>query len=223
MNPELWHVTYLLSRHSVLLQFVLFHEVTLVLNEWLDPSTWHVNIHSILHLCAITECNQALGLLQDRRSQLTARQTPALTAPTLGRGQYGTVLEWDGEGSFSMAAVPASPLSRSPFPPLFFCLSRCLPIGRDTGRPLFICPPRALQPFRGQTEKTVRVCLRWSHRAREGKGRCRGEGVWVQRGREAKWLRSCCRHAAPCDRTPLQSDGGKERWRGLGSASPGLK
>lgn len=131
--------------------------------------------------------------------------------PDVGKGTA-----WDGAwmawgGLLQHGSCPCQPPLSVALSPPVFCLSRCLPIGRDTGRPLFICPPRALQPFREQTEKTVRVCLRWSHRVREGKGRCRGEGGWVQRGREAKWLRSCCRHAAPCDWIPLQSDGSKKK------------
>lgn len=85
-----WHVTYLQSRHSVLLHFGIFHEVALVLNEFLELSTWHTNIRSILHSHVITEFNQSSVYSRPGGASWPLdRLQPSL--PSVGKGTA-----WDG-------------------------------------------------------------------------------------------------------------------------------
>lgn len=87
----------------------------------------------------------------------SACRSLVFTAPGLGMGRHGTIVDWNGEGSPSMAAVPLSKL-----------VLVCLLIGRDTGRhPLLAHPgPTA---YGDQTERALRVWLRrWQGEGRVG-------------------------------------------------------
>lgn len=135
-----------------------------------------------------------ISFLSDRRRRLTTGQTLTLTARCWEGDSMGRCLNEMGRAPLAWQLSLPTPSVCRPFPPFFSCLTRCLAIGWDTGRPLFICSPKGPAAFQGIDRKDSEGLSEMITQDEGGEGRGGRMGSKRKRSQvTAVTLSSCCR------------------------------